>query len=119
MKPVNPARLADQLNAMEFHDLGSFNEGSSGVFWSEASGWSPWELHPDCEELLHVIEGEMHLEVLSVDNDSKEEISVKSGEFITIPRGHWHRQKLLCKTKEFYLTPGQTMHSYSHDPRLD
>lgn len=119
MKPVNPAQLVDQLTAMEFHNLGAFNEGSSGVFWGEASDWSPWEMHPDCEELLHVIEGSIKLQLWPKKGDEKIKHKLKTGEFITIPRGLWHRQKLLTKTKEYYLTPGKTLHSNHHDPRAD
>ncbi len=119
MKPHNPAKIAAQLQAMEFHQLDTFNQGSSGVFWGEASHWSPWEMHPDCEELLHVIKGEISLEVLPHEGGTGINHILVTGEFITIPRGCWHRQKLLATTQEYYLTPGKTLHSHSDDPRLE
>ena len=39
------------LGSMEFHELAPFNQGSVGVFWCGA-GTSPWERHPDDDELL-------------------------------------------------------------------
>lgn len=51
---------------MEFRQLALFNAGHVGVFWCTA-GISPWERHPDDEELLQVVEGEVDLEVLTDD----------------------------------------------------
>ena len=119
MQVFNPNHIVTQLDEMEFHELDAFNEGGSGVFWALASDWSPWEMHPDCEELLHVIEGEITLEVLPFEGDDKTRHSIKTGDFITIPRGLWHRQKIRCKTKEYYLTPGKTLHSHEADPRIN
>ena len=115
----NPSRVADGLGEMEFRELGSFNEGGAGVFWSNAGGPSPWEMHPDCEELLHVIEGEVEVEVLPADGGTGKTTRLLGGEFIVIPRGCWHRQNLLRRTKEFYLTPGRSIHSASEDPRRE
>ncbi len=119
MHVYNPGQVAEQLNEMEFKELEPFNEGSSGVFWGETSEWSPWEMHPDSDELLHVIEGAIKLEVLPDEGEAIAVVQMRSGDFITIPKGKWHRQKLLIKTKEYYLTPGPTLHSHSLDPRQD
>ncbi len=119
MRVYNPNKAVNQLSEMEFQELSTFNEGSSGVFWGEASDWSPWEMHPDCDELLHVIDGAIKLEVLPFEGEDITVVSLKTGDFSHIPRGQWHRQKLLVKTKEFYLTPGPTLHSHSLDPRKD
>ncbi len=119
MRVYNPNQTAEQTNEMEFKELDTFNEGGSGVFWGEASDWSPWEMHPDCDELLHVIEGAIKLEVLPDEGEALTVLTLKTGDFTHVPRGLWHRQKLLTKTKEYYLTPGPTMHSHSLDPRRD
>lgn len=102
---------------MEFRELASFNEGGVGVFWSEAGGPSPWEMHPACEEMLQVLEGEIEVEILPEDGGPGEKTVVSEGEFIVIPRRCWHRQRLLKRTKELYLTPGSSEHSMEEDPR--
>ncbi len=112
----NPATIVEQLAEMEFRSLGEFNDGGAGVFWSEKGGPSPWEMHPDCEELLHVIEGEIEIEILPGEGPSSSHI-VSSGSFLIVPQGHWHRQTMTKRTKEFYLTPGQSLHSGNQDPR--
>jgi hypothetical protein len=44
----DPSEIADSLAEMEFRELARFDDGHAGVFWSEAGGPSPWEMHPDC-----------------------------------------------------------------------
>jgi mannose-6-phosphate isomerase-like protein (cupin superfamily) len=50
--------------------LASFNEGGSGAFWSEAGGPSPWQMHPDCDEMLEIFEGSGEVEVLPEDGST-------------------------------------------------
>ena len=102
---------------MDFKELCRFDDGAGGVFWCSEGGLSPWEMHPDCDELLHVIEGEIEVEVLPRDGGEAVGAMVSSGCFLVVPRGCWHRQRLLAKSTEFYLTPGRTLHSHAEDPR--
>ncbi len=67
--------LAD-LPVMKFHEFAKFNEGTVGIFRSRA-GASPWELHPDDDELLHVLEGEVQIIVLT--NDGRQTTNVPAG----------------------------------------
>lgn len=113
----NPKAVADTLDEMEFRELASFNDGGVGVFWSEAGGPSPWEMHPDCEEILQVLEGEIEVEILPRDGGPSAKTIVSEGEFIVIPRRCWYRQTLLKRTKELYLTPGSSEHSMEDSPR--
>lgn len=114
---IAPNAIVDSLSEMEFRELASFNEGSVGVFWSEAGGPSPWEMHPDCEEMLQILEGAIEVEILPEDGGAGEKTVVSKGEFVIIPRHCWHRQTLLKRTKELYLTPGASEHSMADDPR--
>ena len=114
--PQETARTADE---MDFKELCSFNEGGGGVFWSSSGGPSPWEMHPDCDELLHVSEGEIEVEVLPPEGGEGILATVKEGSYLVVPRGCWHRQYLKETSTEFYLTPGRTLHSQSEDPRTD
>jgi mannose-6-phosphate isomerase-like protein (cupin superfamily) len=117
LKAHNPAVVADGLAAMEFCELAPFDDGHAGVFWSEAGGPSPWEMHPDCDEMLQVLEGEIEIEVLPEGGEPPVTTRVSSGSFFVVPRGCWHRQNLLVRTKELYLTPGRSLHSTDADPR--
>jgi len=117
-KTFRPSAVADTIDEMEFRTLSSFGDGHMGVFWSEAGGPSPWEMHPDCDELLHVMEGEIEVEILPSGGGDPEFERVDAGAMIVVPRGCWHRQNLLARTKELYLTPGRTLHSSDPDPRV-
>jgi mannose-6-phosphate isomerase-like protein (cupin superfamily) len=64
-----------------------------------------------------VLEGEIEVEVLPEATGAGVETRVPAGSFVVIPRGHWHRQNLLARTKELYLTPGRSLHSTEDDPR--
>ena len=119
LQVFNPQAIAQKSGEMDFHELCQFNEGGGGVFWSSAGGPSPWEMHPDCDELLHVVEGEIEVEVLPSDGGEGVFATVQAGSYLVVPRGCWHRQHLNEKTTEFYLTPGRTLHSQSADPRAD
>ena len=114
----DPGTAADGLAEMDFRQLAAFNAGHVGVFWSEAGGPSPWEMHPDTEEMLHILEGEIEVEVLPQDGGEGVMTRVPRGSFIVVPRGCWHRQTMLARTKELYLTPGPTRMSRAADPRL-
>jgi hypothetical protein len=59
------------------------------------------------------------IEVLPADGSPGIKTRVGSGCFFVVPRGRWHRQYLMEHTKEFYLTPGRTLHSKRADPRND
>ena len=116
-KAHDPTAVADGLAEMEFRTLSSFDDGHVGVFWSEAGGPSPWEMHPDCDELLQILEGAIEIEVLPEGGGASVVTRVASGSLFVVPRGCWHRQSLLERTKELYLTPGRSLHSSEADPR--
>ena len=114
----NPEVIAKKSKEMEFKDTAKFNDGDAGVFWSGKCGPSPWEMHPDCDELLHVIEGEIDVEILPNGKGKAHWANIKSGWFLVVPRGCWHRQYIRKLSTEFYLTPGETLHSHDEDPRI-
>jgi quercetin dioxygenase-like cupin family protein len=114
MKAHDLAAAFADLGEAEFRRLAVFNGGELGVFWA-SSGISPWERHPDDEELLHVIEGSVEIEVL-VDDGSRV-TRIDAGSLFVVPRGHWHRHRHSGLVKELYLTPGPTDMSFDEDPR--
>jgi mannose-6-phosphate isomerase-like protein (cupin superfamily) len=53
-------------------------------------GTSPWELHPNEDELLYVIEGQMEVTLLVDDGETT--VTLKPGCLFVVPKGTWHRQ---------------------------
>ena len=115
---VDPSQAVNDLNEMEFSTLATFNNGPLGVFWSEAGGPGPWEMHPDSDEILHVIEGRIEIEICPEDKSQPfDKVQVGSGSYLVVPKGLWHRHTMMAKTKEMYLSPSNTLHSHEPDPR--
>ena len=115
MQAHNLARALADLDELEFKELGSVNGGTVGVYWS-GSGTSPWELHPEDDELLYVIEGAVTIEILS--ETDRVDIVVPQGSCLVVPRNHWHRHKVDTLVKEMYVTPGPSETSFAEDPRV-
>ena len=104
------------LANLDFKSLGDFNLGGVGVFRCGA-GVSPWERHPDGDELLHVIEGAVDIEIL--DEQDSVTIQLEAGELLIVPSGHWHRHVVADRLAELYATSGTTEHSTADDPRSE
>jgi uncharacterized cupin superfamily protein len=106
----------DGLEEMQFHQLAGFNDGHVGVFGS-GPGTSPWERHPDDDELLHVLEGEVVITVLT--ESGPIDTTVTLGSVFVVPKGLWHRHHIPTQLKELYVTPGASEHSFAEDPRVE
>jgi mannose-6-phosphate isomerase-like protein (cupin superfamily) len=81
------------------------------------SGLTPWERHPDGDELLHVLEGAVDVTVLA--DDGPRQVSLHAGSVFVCPKGLWHRQLPRPSVTMLYGTP--TKHgeaSCADDPRV-
>lgn len=105
------------LEKLKFHKFSDFNGGSVGVFSAE-KGISPWEMHPEQDEFLYVIEGETTITILN-DDDESNSVKVKAGSCLVVPKGHWHRHEIAKHLVEMWVTPGKTEHSRAEDPRTN
>ena len=102
------------LEELQFHELAPFNGGTAGVYWA-SGGTSPWERHPEEDELLLVLDGRVDVTVLT--DDGPAVTPVGAGGAFVVPRGHWHRQTLHGRVQQLYVTPGRTEHSTKDHPR--
>jgi mannose-6-phosphate isomerase-like protein (cupin superfamily) len=83
---VGEVKTAEE-DAAAFPQLATYDGG--GVYVGRFAGeGGPWELHPDADELLHVLDGELEVTVLT--GDRTDTVTVKPGCFVVVPRGHWH-----------------------------
>jgi mannose-6-phosphate isomerase-like protein (cupin superfamily) len=90
-----------------------FNQGM--VWVGRFTGRSPWERHPDSDELLAVRAGEMEFTILG--EDGEETRRVPAGSFAVVPRGLWHRVRSTEEVNTWGVTVGATEHSEAEDPR--
>jgi mannose-6-phosphate isomerase-like protein (cupin superfamily) len=94
--------------------LTSFNQCMVGLV--RYSGQPPWERHPGGDELLHILEGEVDVTVLT-DGGPVHEVA-RAGSVCVVPRGLWHRTLARSAVTLLYMTPAEgNEHSFAEDPR--
>jgi mannose-6-phosphate isomerase-like protein (cupin superfamily) len=94
--------------------LASFNQCMVGLvrYW----GQPPWERHPGGDELLHILEGEVDVIVLT-DGGPVHEIA-RAGSVCIVPQGLWHRTHARAAVTLLYMTPAEgNEHSFAEVPR--
>lgn len=63
-----------------------------------------WEMHPDGDELLYVIQGAI---TVVLEREGGEDVSeVDTGKMFVVPRGVWHRVRVRTPGKLLFCTPG-------------
>ena len=95
-----------------FWRLAPFNQGM--VWVGRWSGQSPWERHPDGDEFLYVVEGEVDVMVLT--DERPVQTTVRAGSIFVVPRGRWHRALARAAVMQLGATPGRTEHSTAEYP---
>lgn len=81
------------------------------------SGLTPWERHPDGDELLHVLEGAVDVTVLT--DDGRRHVHLDAGSVFVCPKGLWHRQLPRPSVTMLYGTPTKNGEaSFADDPRV-
>lgn len=115
MPKYDPVEIARTREPFDFHEFAPFNDGSIAVFRGDDVAVSDWEMHPDTDELLIVLEGSVTVEILT--DDDAERHPLNAGQFAVVPRGHWHRHRDVRHLVEMYLTPGESLQSTADDPR--
>jgi quercetin dioxygenase-like cupin family protein len=81
------------------------------------AGLTPWERHPDGDEMLYAIEGGVDVIVLTAHGPV--ERAIPAGSLFICPQGLWHRQRSRGLATMLYATPTQTSeHSFADDPRI-
>ena len=80
------------------------------------SGLTPWERHPDGDELLFALDGAVDVTVLT--DDGPLQTTLRAGSVFVCPRGLWHRQLPRPSVAMLYGTPTKTTEvSFADDPR--
>jgi mannose-6-phosphate isomerase-like protein (cupin superfamily) len=111
---VSPTTTPEDALA-SMRELGSLNECTLGVI--RFSGETPWERHPGGDELLHVLEGEVDLTVLT--DSGPVDATIGQGSIFVVPRGLWHRQRPRPSVTLLFATPVEGgEHSWAEDPRV-
>jgi len=67
--------------------------------------WAHWEMHPQGEEFVMLIEGEVEM-LLERDGENSSEHLTQSGAYVLIPRGTWHTARVHRPSRMLFITAG-------------
>lgn len=95
--------------------LGSFGEWQLGAM--RYTGQTPWERHPDADELLYAIDGEVDITVMT--GDGPVQRTLTKGSIFVCPQGLWHRQNARKVTMLYGTVTKTSEISSAEDPRLE
>ncbi len=87
-----------------------------GVFAGSFEGESAWERHINGDELVHVLDGETRLTILT--GDDRTVLEMKAGMLTVVPQGCWHKFHARSGVTVLTMTPEPTDHSTADDPTL-
>ncbi len=92
------------LDSRANESLGSLDNANIGI-GRYVPGSSPWERHNNGDELLLVLDGAVHIEVL--DDDSSLRTTLSEGSLFTVPRGRWHQLVAEAPVHILYVSPSE------------
>ena len=104
----------EKLGRQDSAEFATANGCAIGVFRTPPDSWL-WERHPDGDELLYILEGE--LEIMLLRDSTSEQASLQPGSLFVVPRGVWHRPYAKTDVRLLYVTPARTETSTAEDPR--
>lgn len=96
-----------------FRQITSFNQSALSI--GRFRGLTPWERHRGGDELLHLLQGEAEITVLTDDGPVHRHIA--EGDLFVCPQGLWHRQLARETVTGLYVTPRPSDISWAEDPR--
>lgn len=95
-----------------FAPLGVVDRGE--VYVGSFSGRSPWERHPNGNELVHILTGRTELTIMT--DDGPQVFEAVAGTVMIVPAGLWHRFDAPDGVTVMTITPPPTEHSPAEDP---
>lgn len=90
---------------------------AGGVFAGSFDGTSPWERHPNGDELVHILEGAAKVTVITA--EGRQALDMKAGMLTVVPRNAWHRFEAPDGVTVLTMTPQPTTHTSAADPEVD
>ena len=111
--PPGAGKSGAQFASTPFARLAAFNHG--GVFVGRFTGRTPWERHRHGDDLVHVLDGEVELTVITA--RKRVRVTLRAGGMTVVPRGLWHRQHARTAVTLLSATPTPTDISPADDPR--
>jgi quercetin dioxygenase-like cupin family protein len=104
---------ADRKGA--FARLAPYRDGA--IFSAKFSGTSPWERHPQGDEIVQIVDGATTLHVMT--EDGLQSLALSAGMIAIVPRNTWHQFEAPDGVCVMTATPQPTQHLAAdvEDPR--
>ena len=98
-----------------FARLAPYRDGA--IFTAKFSGNSPWERHPNGDEIVQIAEGATILHIMA--DDGPQSFALKAGMVAIVPQNTWHRFEAPDGVSLMTATPQPTEHLTfaTDDPR--
>ncbi|MEE4297937.1 MAG: cupin domain-containing protein [Pseudomonadales bacterium] len=68
--------------------------------------WPTWEMHPEGDELVVLLDGAAEMVLRGEDGDVVETLDAP-GEYVVVPRGTWHTARIATAARMLFVTPGE------------
>ncbi len=68
--------------------------------------WSTWEMHPNGDEIVILLSGEVTF-ILQLEDGDKSILLDNAGSYVVVPKNVWHMARTNVNTKMLFITPGE------------
>lgn len=113
------AVVEPEFTGMDWYEAYSARHASDGAegrlvsLYTFTESWSSWEVHPNGDEVVLCVSGEMTLHQEMADG-SKASVTVQAGEYAINPAGAWHTADVAGEATALFITAGL---GTTHRPR--
>jgi mannose-6-phosphate isomerase-like protein (cupin superfamily) len=89
-----------------FAKLSQYRDG--GIFAAKFQGESPWERHPNGDEIVQIVEGATTVHLMT--KDGPQSVALSAGMVLIVPQNTWHRFEAPDGVSLITATPQPTEH---------
>ena len=113
LRERTPETPDDDAAGGPFANLSAFRDGA--IYAGRFEGTSPWERHPNGDEIVQILEGSVTLTIMT--DDGPQVLEMSAGMLTVVPQGAWHRFEAKDVVAVMTATPAPTEHTSADDPR--
>lgn len=104
---VEPLAVDDAFwSKLAAGDLGSFHNEYLVTSHTMESDWDHWEMHPNGDEMVCLLAGNVTFLLEEGDGVSTVELT-EDGAFTLVPKGTWHTAKVKAPSRMLFITAGE------------
>lgn len=83
--------------------------------YSFEDDWATWEVHPNGDELVCLLSGDVELLLRGRDGEQRLRLNTP-GSFVIVPRNTWHTAKVNTSAQMMFVTPGEATENRESPP---